>query len=114
VSQIDPAWEISVQEVKRMMDEKKPILLIDVREKDEHAQCRIDGATLVPLSELGGRLSDIQKLADGRPVVTHCHHGGRSLRAADALRQAGVEGVRSMAGGIDEWSVAIDPKVARY
>ncbi len=110
----NPEWEVSVSDVKRMLDEKAPFVLIDVREPDEHRLCRIDGAHLVPLSELATRADEVRRIAGGRPIVTHCHHGGRSLSAAAALREAGMADVKSMAGGIDEWSCAVDPRVPRY
>ncbi|MCK6484038.1 MAG: hypothetical protein HUU22_16780 [Phycisphaerae bacterium] len=114
MAEIDAAWEVTVEDVKRMMDQRIPFLLIDVREPEEHKTCRVDGAALMPLGELPQRVDEIMRRADGRPIVTHCHHGGRSLKAAVFLRGAGIENVRSMAGGIDEWSVRIDPRVPRY
>ncbi|MFO0973214.1 MAG: rhodanese-like domain-containing protein [Phycisphaerae bacterium] len=107
-------WEVSVAEVKRALESGAPLLLIDVREPDEHRTCRIDGALLVPLGELANRMAELKRLAAGKTVVAHCHHGGRSLSAAATLREAGLAGVKSMAGGIDEWSMLIDASVPRY
>lgn len=107
-------WECSVEEVKQALASGKPMLLIDVREPDEHRICRIDGAVLIPLGQLPQKAEEIRELAAGRPVVAHCHHGGRSLSAAAVLRESGIAGVKSMAGGIDEWSLRIDPAVPRY
>src|SRR5207249_2085236 len=114
MAEIDPQWEVSVQDVKGMMDRGEPMVLIDVREPREHQFCRIEGAKLIPLGEMPRRLQEIAALAEGRRVVCHCHHGGRSLKAAQVLATAGVEGARSMAGGIDAWSQQIDAAVARY
>jgi adenylyltransferase/sulfurtransferase len=50
----------------------------------------------------------------GALVVVYCHHGVRSLRGAALLRQAGHENVASLAGGIDAWSLYVDPAVPRY
>jgi adenylyltransferase/sulfurtransferase len=47
-------------------------------------------------------------------IVFFCHHGMRSLDAAAWLRSQGVDGARSMSGGIDRWSAEIDPNVPRY
>lgn len=110
----DANWEVSVDEVSAMMRRGEEFLLLDVRQPEEFAICKIEGATLVPLGELGQRLDDLRDLANGRPVIAHCHHGVRSLTAAALLKQAGFENVRSMTGGIDAWSVKVDPKVARY
>src|SRR5262245_24546144 len=99
-----PDWEISVQDVKSRLDAAEPFVLIDVREQDEFGFCRIEGAVHFPLDELPNRVDDIRELAEGKPVIAHCHHGGRSLRAAAFLREAGIADARSMAGGIDEWA----------
>lgn len=114
MKQINPNWEVSVHDVKQSFDRGEPLLLLDVREADEFALCRIPGAELVPLSELQNRIEDVRRMSVGRIVVTQCHHGGRSLNAAVALRQAGIPEVKSMAGGIDAWSTMIDPEVPRY
>lgn len=86
-------------------------LVIDVREPWEHEICRLDGARLIPLGELPTRY---QELLDADEVVLYCHHGIRSLDAAAWLRQQGVEGAKSLSGGIDRWAQEIDPEVPRY
>ncbi len=111
---IDANWEVSVPDVKTMRDRGEAFLLLDVRNPDEYAICKIEGALLVPLGELGKRLDEVKRMANGKPVVAHCHHGGRSLNAASMLREAGMAGARSMAGGIEAWSLLVDAKVARY
>ena len=114
MSNINGEWEISARDVKDMLDRKEPFLLLDVRGPDEYATCRIDGAKLIPLGELAQRVDEVRALAAGRAIVTQCHHGGRSLNAAILLRKAGMEGVRSLAGGIEYWAVQIDTSVPRY
>ncbi len=111
---IDPNWEVSVKDVKAMLDRREDFLLLDVRQPQEFAISRIEGASLIPLADLGARMEEVLSLADDRPVVIHCHHGGRSLTAVAALKKVGVENARSMAGGIDAWSVLVDPTVPRY
>jgi rhodanese-related sulfurtransferase len=106
-------WEATPRETKRGMEDAS-ILLIDCRRADEYALCRIEGATLAPLDDLGTLVEDLREEAAGRPVVVHCHTGRRSLRAAAFLRAQGFEDVKSMAGGIELWSMDIDPSVARY
>lgn len=105
--------EVTVHDVKRLIDSGAEFLLLDVRRPEEHATARIPGAKLVPLSDLPRALPDLQEFA-GRPVIAHCHHGVRSLQAAAWLRSQGIENAQSMAGGIDQWSLKIDPSVARY
>src|SRR5437660_11313 len=79
----------------------------------EHAYCRLPESLLVPLPELPSRVEEVQPPA-GALVVVYCHHGVRSLRGAALLRQAGHENVASLAGGIDAWSLMVDPAVPRY
>lgn len=110
---VDPAWELSVDDVQRMRAQGEDFLLLDVRQPEEHALARIEGATFVPLGDLPTQLPRLQEHAE-RAVVTYCHRGMRSLHAAAFLRQQGFENVRSMAGGIDAWSQQIDPAVPRY
>lgn len=111
---IDPNWEVSVSDVDAMRKRGDAFLLLDVRQPEEFAICKIDGAQLIPLHDLESRVDDVKRLAAGKPVVTQCHHGGRSLSAAAILRKAGLADVKSMAGGIDLWSLQIDAKVPRY
>ena len=106
--------EISVQETQRLLAQTESDLrLIDVRDPDEYALCRLPDAELISLqvlpSEAGARLPD--KSAE---IVLYCHHGMRSARAAEFLRQLGYTKARSMAGGIEKWSTEIDPAVPRY
>jgi adenylyltransferase/sulfurtransferase len=103
--------EVEAADLKKEWMANPGLVVIDVREPHEYEIARIDGARLIPLSELPGRLGEI----DGRAeIVTHCHHGQRSLRALELLKGAGFSHVRSLQGGIDAWSVEVDPEVPRY
>jgi rhodanese-related sulfurtransferase len=104
--------EITPAEVSELLKSEAPLRLIDVREPAEHAICHIEGATLIPMQSIPQHLSELDDPAT--PIVLFCHHGVRSLSVADWLRRQGVENCRSMAGGIDLWSVRIDPAVPRY
>jgi rhodanese-related sulfurtransferase len=114
MNSINPEWEISVQDTKSQLADNPEFVLIDVRQPEEYRICRIPGAHLFPMSELPQKIDAIRELAEGKTIVAHCHHGGRSLNAAAILREAGLGPVKSMAGGIDLWSLQIDPSVARY
>jgi len=105
--------QIRVEELKRKIDAREPVYLVDVRNSDEHDYCRLPGSTLIPLPELPGRVEEVTPPADAM-VVVYCHHGVRSLSGAAILAQAGQENVASLAGGIDAWSRLIDPSVPRY
>ena len=87
--------------------------LIDCREDDEFVLCRIEGATLVPLQQIPSRLHEVEG-DGGLPIVVYCHHGMRSLNATQFLRSKGVTASFSLRGGIDAWSLDIDPLVPRY
>jgi rhodanese-related sulfurtransferase len=103
--------EITPAEVKARLDKGEHLILIDVREPWEHALCRIEGAKHVPLGALAASLNT---LPDVDEVICYCHHGMRSLDAATWLRFQGIEKAKSLAGGIERWSVEVDPKVPRY
>ncbi len=103
--------EITPKNLKARLDRGEKFLLVDVRQQWEFELCKIDGAKLVPLDALSSNLPEIAAADD---VVVYCHHGRRSLDAVVFLRQQGVEGARSMAGGIERWSTEIDPQVPRY
>ncbi len=105
--------EISVQDVKSLLDGDESFLLLDCREPAEYAIARIDGSQLIPMNEIPARLSEIEGHQRDR-IVVHCHHGGRSLQVVQWLRGRGFAGAQNMTGGIDAWSQQIDPSVARY
>jgi len=103
--------EITAQELKTEWERNPDLLVIDVREPHEYEIAHIDGAVLIPLGVLPDRLGEV----DGhREVVTHCHHGARSLKALEILKAAGFSKVRSLRGGIDAWAVNVDPSLPRY
>jgi rhodanese-related sulfurtransferase len=89
------------------------IYLLDVREPFEHEYCRLPNSTLVPLGELSLRAQEL-KLPTDATIVVYCHHGVRSLSGAAILEANGVKEAYSLAGGIEAWSVLVDPKVPRY
>lgn len=112
---VEDGMEIDVADMKQMMDRNEPFKLIDVRELSEYEICKIDGSILIPLGTIQEKkLEKLNGLEKNDVIITHCHHGVRSLKAARSLKELGFSNVRSMAGGIDDWSVKIDPSVPRY
>lgn len=105
--------ETDCRNVKARLDRGENFLLLDCRERDEHATAHISPAELVPMSELAARVGELEAYRN-KDIVVHCHHGGRSLRVTHWLREQGFARVQSMAGGIDAWSQEIDPQVPRY
>ncbi len=104
---------ISAAELAGRRGRDEELLLLDVREPDEFERARIEGATLVPLGELQGRLGELEAWRS-RPVVVLCHHGARSELGAKTLIDAGFDRVENLDGGIEAWSLTVDPSVPRY
>jgi len=107
-------WEISVRELAEKLQKpvpERPILL-DVRRPEEHRFVALPGSVLIPLHELQNRQAELRAF-EGRDVVVYCHHGVRSLQGASLVRSLGLSAV-SLRGGIDRWSVELDPTLPRY
>lgn len=104
--------KITVQDLKQKLDNKENIVLVDCREKDEYEYCRIQGAVLIPLSEFEERAE--KELNPKDAIYIHCHHGGRSMRVCEYLQSLGFESTTNVLGGIEAWSLHVDPKVPRY
>jgi adenylyltransferase/sulfurtransferase len=105
--------EITPHELALRLAKPDAPLLIDVRESWEHDTARIPGAQWMPAGMLESRLAELEPWRS-RPVVIHCHHGGRSRKACELLLSRGFERVENLAGGIDAWSTQVDPSVPRY
>lgn len=102
---------ITVQELRQRLGGPALLLLLDVREQDEWLCCRIDGARHVPMSQFSHRLEELDPTL---PIVVYCQHGVRSHHVAQFLIGRGFTDVANLSGGIDAWSVQIDPAVPRY
>src|SRR5947208_13356118 len=103
--------ETTVKDVKRRLDEGENLLLIDVREPHEYATAKIPGSELVPMRSVPANLQSLEAKADDGVLVIYCHHGMRSLQVANWLREQGIADCQSMAGGIEAWSLEIDPSI---
>lgn len=91
-------------------------LLLDVREPSELQQARIQAAAEfdlvhIPMGVIPPRLNELDP---SRPVACLCHHGGRSMRVAQFLEYQGFQHVANISGGINAWSLQLDPTVPRY
>jgi rhodanese-related sulfurtransferase len=104
--------EIDVQQVSQLLVDGH-IVLIDCREESEWHTARIEGAMLMPMSRWRDVASDLKPHADKR-IVVHCHHGGRSLRVTQWMRENGFPQTQNMTGGINAWSQHVDPSVPQY
>jgi len=102
--------QLTVGELKKLLDAGETFEFLDVRTPDEHEKARIEGTTLLD-PEKGAAL---EKLSLDTRLVFHCHHGGRSQKAAEHFASLGFRNVFNVVGGIDAWSIEIDPDVPRY
>ncbi|MGJ8672378.1 rhodanese-like domain-containing protein [Rubritalea sp.] len=111
----DPAFtnELNVAQCRELLTSDTPPLLIDCRELNEYAFCRIEGSHLVPLSNFTGT-AEAEFANKDTPAIIYCHHGVRSLNAVFYLREQGYTHTYSMRGGIEHWSLEIDPSIPRY
>jgi monothiol glutaredoxin len=105
-----PVRQLSATELKALLDGGAPLQLFDVRTPEERSIAAIPGARL--LDERTA--AEIGALPPDTLLVFHCHHGFRSQAAAEHFAGQGFTNVCNVAGGIDAWSVAVDPTVRRY
>jgi adenylyltransferase/sulfurtransferase len=104
-------FDIEATDLARWRNEGRDVVVLDVRTPQEFQIARIDGAVLIPLQELPDRLNELDTAS---MIVAQCHGGVRSAQAVHFLRQHGFAKTRNLAGGIDAWSVEVDPTVPRY
>jgi rhodanese-related sulfurtransferase len=105
------AYTITVQELKQRLEKGDTPVLLDVREPYEYSLAKLEGSMLIPLGTLP---ESLDKLDRGAEIVAYCHHGMRSADAVGFLLQQGYSNVKNLVGGIDAWSVQVDPSVPRY
>jgi rhodanese-related sulfurtransferase len=96
--ELDPL-EVNVATTLAALDDPN-VQVVDCREQEEWDTAHVDGMTLVPLSEMGQRLGELDRT---RPLIVVCRSGARSLRAAEQLSAIGFTDVKSMNGGLLAW-----------
>jgi molybdopterin/thiamine biosynthesis adenylyltransferase/rhodanese-related sulfurtransferase len=102
--------EISVEELKKKLDNKEDVFILDVREPHEYQICNLNGK-LIPLGDLPKRVGELDSDLE---IVAHCKMGGRSAKAVAFLQQSGFKKVSNLTGGITAWAERIDPKMPKY
>jgi len=102
---------ITAEELKQLLDRDPNVTLLDVREPWEYDICRIPGSINIPMSEIPGRLDELDQ--DGATIVI-CHHGARSLQVAGYMEATGFDGVVNLDDGIAGWARTIDPDMPQY
>ena len=102
--------QLSAPELKQMIERGQTFEFVDVRTDDERAVAAIDGSRLLDRAYHDHLLT----LDRETPLVFQCHHGIRSQGAAEYFRRQGFRNLYNLEGGIDAWSVLVDPSVPRY
>lgn len=103
--------EIDPQKLRQRIERGHRLVVVDVREPEEVAIAPFAGAVHIPMGELPSRIGEIDPESE---VVVVCHHGIRSAQVAAYLARMDFQRVWNLAGGIDAWSIAVDPAVPRY
>ncbi|HTQ24373.1 MAG TPA: rhodanese-like domain-containing protein [Candidatus Binataceae bacterium] len=103
--------EILPEELSERLKRGERPLILDVREPGEVAIASFPGATHIPMGEIPSRAAELDP---GQETVVVCHHGIRSAQVAIYLARLGFERVANLSGGIDLWSLTVDPAVPRY
>jgi len=91
---------VTADEVYKMLSSNKDYFILDVRSKEEFDSGHIEGAYLLPVSELENRLAE---LPQDKPIIVYCRSGSRSTSAANILLEKGFKEIFNMTGGITEW-----------
>jgi molybdopterin/thiamine biosynthesis adenylyltransferase/rhodanese-related sulfurtransferase len=104
-------WDITASELASRLRSGNGLRLLDVREPHELEISHLEGATLIPLGQLAGRLSELDSAEE---MVVFCKAGTRSARALELLLSAGFRKVKNLKGGINAWAKEIDPGLPVY
>lgn len=102
--------EVTVTELKSMIDNKDDFQLIDVREPHEVEIAQI-GGELIPMSTV---MDNLERIARDKKVIIHCRSGARSGAIVQALEKQGFDNLYNLKGGILAWSNEIDPSIPKY
>lgn len=95
---MDKNYDITVEQLKELLENEEQINLIDVREEHEYEDDNL-GGILIPLGELPDRLDELEDMK-GQEIYLHCRSGARSGRAKQFLLTQGFEKVHNVLGGI--------------
>lgn len=103
--------EVTVDELKKMIDSGAQFQLIDVREEFEYDTSNLGGKN-IPLADI---LLEKDEIDRDKPVVIHCRSGKRSAQAVQLLQQAGgFDNLSNLKGGILAWKETFDPDMVVY
>jgi rhodanese-related sulfurtransferase len=116
---VENPTELAARAIRDQFAAGVSLTLLDVREPAERSFAAIPvppGVVdlFVPMGEVAARLDEIRQAARGGPVVVYCHHGVRSMAVARWLAARGLGPIVNLKGGVDAWSIDVDPGVPRY
>jgi rhodanese-related sulfurtransferase len=103
--------QVAPEELSRRLQESNPPMIVDVRAREEWDAVHIEGSEFLTQDLMQEMMTDWEK---DREIVFLCHHGVRSLDAAAFFAGHSFSNVKSLSGGIDAWSVQVDPSLPRY
>lgn len=103
--------DVTPSQLRDWLAAGKEIEVLDVRTPVEVEICRLEEATWIPMNELADRWGEVDS---GKRWIVYCHHGTRSAQVVRFLRSQGLDDVWNLAGGLDRWSLEIDPAMPRY
>ena len=110
--EVEVEYEISVDELKQLLQVAADVVVLDVREPWEIQTAGLAGTLNIPMNDVPTRFRE--ELDREKHTIVLCHHGARSMNVTAWLRQQGFDKVQSLRGGIDRWAREIDPKVPLY
>ena len=102
---------ISAIDAKKLREKNPSAIFLDVREKSELTICKINHSIHFPLSLISENFNLLPK---NIPIIVYCHHGIRSMKAVNFLLKNGFDKVFNLDGGINAWSIQIDPSIPKY
>ena len=111
--------QLSASDLKGRIDRGEAVVVLDVREDHERDLCAIPTSANatdlhIPMGQVPARLDELRAEVGTAPLVVYCHLGVRSMTVASWLVARGLRDVHNLDGGIDAWSVAVDPNLPRY
>ncbi len=107
--------QITVEELAKRLSSESSIQLVDVREPEEVKMASIEGFMNLPLSQFAEWGNDIQtRLEPHKETLVLCHHGVRSAQMCQWLTSQGFSNAINITGGIDAYSMLVDPSVPQY
>jgi adenylyltransferase/sulfurtransferase len=109
--ELSPDMEVTARQLKDWMDQKKDIVVVDVREPWEYEINHIEGSRLIPLAQLPERMNE---LSTADQIVVQCASGIRSAQATRFLNSMGFKKAKNLKGGIKAWGQEVDPLMPMY